>query len=429
MAGTLAREVLLVDFASGTKRATAARLDEAVLGRRPVSESGLRERLFAAAFQGLVYPQIWEDPVVDLEALAVEPGDHIVAIASGGCNILSYLTADPGRITALDLNHAHIALNKLKLSAAQCLPSYWHYANFFAHANLASNIQQFDDYIAPNLDGATRRYWQERDLFGRRRITAFANGFYRTGLLGRFIGASHLLGRMLGVDASAITKAKTLDEQQEYFETSIAPVFDHWLLRILLKHPASLYGLGIPPAQYAALAGDHPGGLPEVLRQRARKLACGFLLKDNYFARQAFARDYDVAGNGALPPYLEDVNFEAVRARAGRVDVRHESMTDFLARSADGSVNGFVLLDAQDWMSPQQLTDLWQQITRCAAPGARVIFRTAADERLLPGKVPDEILSSWTYHARRSKELDARDRSSIYGAFHLYTYDAGATQA
>ena len=429
MAGTLAREVLLVDFASGTKRATAARLDEAVLGRRPVSESGLRERLFAAAFQGLVYPQIWEDPVVDLEALAVEPGDHIVAIASGGCNILSYLTADPGRITALDLNHAHIALNKLKLSAAQCLPSYWHYANFFAHANLASNIQQFDDYIAPNLDSATRRYWQERDLFGRRRITAFANGFYRTGLLGRFIGASHLLGRMLGVDASAITKAKTLDEQQEYFETSIAPVFDHWLLRILLKHPASLYGLGIPPAQYAALAGDHPGGLPEVLRQRARKLACGFLLKDNYFARQAFARDYDVAGNGALPPYLEDVNFEAVRARAGRVDVRHESMTDFLARSADGSVNGFVLLDAQDWMSPQQLTDLWQQITRCAAPAARVIFRTAADERLLPGKVPDEILSSWTYHARRSKELDARDRSSIYGAFHLYTYDAGATQA
>lgn len=429
MAGTLAREVLLVDFASGTKRATAARLDEAVLGRRPVSESGLRERLFAAAFQGLVYPQIWEDPVVDLEALAVKPGDHIVAIASGGCNILSYLTADPGRITALDLNHAHIALNKLKLSAAQCLPSYWHYANFFAHANLASNIQQFDDYIAPNLDGATRRYWQERDLFGRRRITAFANGFYRTGLLGRFIGASHLLGRMLGVDASAITKAKTLDEQQEYFETSIAPVFDHWLLRILLKHPASLYGLGIPPTQYAALAGDHPGGLPEVLRQRARKLACGFLLKDNYFARQAFARDYDVAGNGALPPYLEDVNFEAVRARAGRVDVRHESMTDFLARSADGSVNGFVLLDAQDWMSPQQLTDLWQQITRCAAPGARVIFRTAADERLLPGKVPDEILSSWTYHARRSKELDARDRSSIYGAFHLYTYDAGATQA
>ncbi len=419
----------MVDIAAGTKRATAARLEEAVHGGKLASQFGLRERLFAAAFQGLVYPQIWEDPVVDIEALAIKPGDHIVAIASGGCNVMSYLTADPGRITALDLNHAHIALNKLKLVAARCLPSHWDYANFFAHANLASNIRQFDQYIAPNLDGATRRYWQGRDLLGRRRITAFGRAFYHTGLLGRFIGASHFLGRLLGVDASAIAKARNLQEQQDYFETKIAPVFDHWLLRVLLKHPASLYGLGIPPAQYAALAGDHPGGLPEILRQRVRKLACGFLLKDNYFARQAFGRGYNVGGNGSLPPYLEFANFEAIRARANRVDVRHESMTDFLGRSADSSVNGFVLLDAQDWMSPQQLTALWQQINRCAAPGARAIFRTAADERLLPGKIPDEILSGWTYHAEHSRELYARDRSSIYGAFHLYTCNAGAIAA
>ena len=419
----------MVDVAAGTKRATVARLDEAVHGDRAISEPRLRERLFTAAFQGLVYPQIWEDPVVDIEALAIRPGDHIVAIASGGCNVMSYLTADPGRITALDLNHAHIALNKLKLVAARHLPSYRTYADFFAHANLASNVQQYDDHIAPHLDGATRRYWQERDLFGRRRISAFAKGFYRTGLLGRFIGASHVLGRLLGVDVGARAKSTSLQEQKDYFESRLAPIFDHWLLRTLLKHPASLYGLGIPPAQYAALAGDHPGGLPEVLRQRARKLACGFPLKDNYFARQAFGRAYDMSGEGSLPPYLEPANFETIRARANRVDVRHESLTHFLARSVDGSVDCFVLLDAQDWMSSQQLTDLWRQISRCAAPGARVIFRTAANERLLPGKVPDAILSGWTYDAERSRTLDARDRSSIYGAFHLYVRNAEPASA
>jgi len=177
------------------------------------------------------------------------------------------------------------------------------------------------------------------------------------------------------------------------------------------------------------LAGDQPGGLPEVLRQRARKLACTFPLKDNYFAQQAFGRGYDVAGDGALPPYLEAANFDGIRARANRVSVRHESMTEFLAKSADGSVDGFVLLDAQDWMDSQQLTTLWRQISRCAAPGARVIFRTAANERLLPGKIPAEILSGWDYHAALSKALDARDRSSIYGAFHLYTRNAGAVPA
>jgi S-adenosylmethionine-diacylglycerol 3-amino-3-carboxypropyl transferase len=78
----------LAAIVKGTRRATAACLDKAVHRSRALSVSGMRERLFTAAFQGMVYPQIWEDPVVDMEALAIQPDDHIVAIASGGCNIL-----------------------------------------------------------------------------------------------------------------------------------------------------------------------------------------------------------------------------------------------------------------------------------------------------------------------------------------------------
>ncbi|MFX5578832.1 DUF3419 family protein, partial [Acinetobacter baumannii] len=82
-----------------------------------------------------VYAQIWEDPAVDMEALAITPDCHIVQIASGGCNVLSYLTADPKAITAVDLNTAHIALNKLKLAAARYLPDYETFHRFFARAN------------------------------------------------------------------------------------------------------------------------------------------------------------------------------------------------------------------------------------------------------------------------------------------------------
>lgn len=414
------------DQAAGTKQATVSRLSRAVHRSHALSSEGLRERLFTYAFRGLVYPQIWEDPVVDMEALAIQPGDHIATIASGGCNVLSYLTADPGRITALDLNHTHIALNRLKLAAVRLLPDHNAFSSFFADADKASNTRLFDDYVRDHLDAVTRAYWQGRDLYGRRRIQAFTRGFYRTGLLGRFIGASHVLARLLGADLHDITKAKSLDEQREIFDTKFAPMFDHWLLRKILNHPASLYGLGIPPAQYDALAADHVDGIHGVMRGRLEKLACNFLLKDNYFAWQAFARGYDRAGHGALPPYLEAQNYGCVRDRAHRVDVRHESMTDFLKNSAPQSVDGFVLLDAQDWMNDQQLTELWTEITRSAAPGARVIFRTAADERLLPGRIPDEILSQWFYAHERSRELNARDRSSIYGAFHLYTKGASA---
>jgi S-adenosylmethionine-diacylglycerol 3-amino-3-carboxypropyl transferase len=100
------------------RRATSAGLKAAVHRSKPLSRAGVLERLFTLAFEGLVYPQIWEDPVVDMAALGIGPGHEVIAIASGGCNVLSCLIADPAGITAVDLNGAHIALGRLKICAA-----------------------------------------------------------------------------------------------------------------------------------------------------------------------------------------------------------------------------------------------------------------------------------------------------------------------
>ncbi len=96
------------------------------------------------------------------------------------------------------------------------------------------------------------------------------------------------------------------------------------------------------------------------------------------------------------------------------------SLTETLRGSPAESFDRYVLLDAQDWMTDADLAALWTEIARTARAGARVIFRTAADERLLPGRLPDGLLSRWRYEEERSRELGRRDRSSIYGAFHHY---------
>ncbi len=157
-----------------------------------------------------------------------------------------------------------------------------------------------------------------------------------------------------------------------------------------------------------------------MLKRRVERLACDFPIRENYFASQAFGRRYALASDRSLPPYLQRDNFDALRVRAERVRIDHGSLTDVLAAEPSESLDAYVLLDAQDWMNDAALTALWLQIRRTARPGARVIFRTAADERLLPGRVADEILGAFDYDAARSRELGARDRSSIYGAFHLY---------
>ncbi len=406
--------------ARAVRRETSLGLTSAVHRSRALSRAGLSERLFTLAFSGLVYPQIWEDPEVDLAALALTPDDHVVAIASGSCNVLSYLTADPARISAVDLNGAHIALGRLKLAALRHLPDHDSFFRFFGRADTPANLAAYAAAIAPHLDPVSRAYWEGRRPDGQRRIAAFAQNLYRFGLLGRFIGAGHRLARLYGCDLAAVLAARSLPEQRALFDAHVAPLFDKRFVRWLIRRPASLYGLGIPPAQYVALAKDRPGGMVEVLRHRLERLACGFPIQDNYFAWQAFGRGYAPGPEAALPPYLQPRHFTDLRARTGRVSYRQQAMTAFLAASPEASADAYVLLDAQDWMSDDDLTALWTQITRTARPGARVIFRTAADERCLPGRVPDAILSAWDYAEEESRRLAARDRSAIYGGFHLY---------
>ncbi|NWO96612.1 DUF3419 family protein, partial [Escherichia coli] len=43
-----------------------------------MTKEGLLERAFTFAFRGLVYPQIWEDPVIDMEALQLRSDHHMV---------------------------------------------------------------------------------------------------------------------------------------------------------------------------------------------------------------------------------------------------------------------------------------------------------------------------------------------------------------
>lgn len=202
------------------------------------------------------------------------------------------------------------------------------------------------------------------------------------------------------------------------FERELAPVFDKKFIRWLTDQPASLFGLGIPPAQFEHLAGDER--MAEVLRRRLEKLACDFEIKDNYFAWQAFGRGYDRSESAPLPPYLQRAHWEAMRERVERLDVLRANMVDWIGARPEASMDRFVLLDAQDWMSNAQLDDLWGRITRASRPGARVLFRTAAEPSLLPGRLDEAILSRWRYLDETSADLTRRDRSSIYGGVHVY---------
>ena len=388
----------------------------------PATPRGVLERLFTLMFQGFVYNQIWEDPSVDLDALKLEPHHRIVTIASGGCNVLNYLAAAPARIIAIDLNPHHVALTKLKLAALAHLPDHKSFFRFFGDASDPHNLGAFDAFIRDRLDPVTRDYWQaSHGVRPRRRIEMFARNLYRHGLLGRFIGLLHGVARLHGKKLEDILAAKTQKEQRDAFDQVLGPLFDSAPVRLISRSPLSLYALGIPPAQYDALMSSGRGDAIAVLRERVERLVCDFPIAENYFAWQAFGRSYDLEHRQALPDYLKAENYAPLKSRVSSVSVHHASLLDFLKAQPPQSLDRFVLLDAQDWMSPAQLEALWRQIDRTAnSRDARIIFRTAGETSPLPQKLSPEVLAPWLYHEWQSRVLHAQDRSSIYGGFHIY---------
>ena len=415
------RDSNMADIAQEAGFLKNRKLRQALLQHKALSPKGMSERFFGLLFSGLVYPQIWEDPDVDIAAMELRPDHHIVTIASGGCNMLAYLSRQPRHIDVVDLNPHHVALNRLKLSAFRHMPAHSDLVRFFGVEGTGTNSKAFDAFVAPHLDQATRAYWEKRTITGRRRIEVFDRNIYRTGLLGRFIGAGHLIARLHGVDLKKMLEARSLRDQRQFFDERVAPLFDKPLIRWITSRKSSLFGLGIPPQQYdelASLASD--GSIAPVLRQRLEKLACHFPLRENYFAWQAFARRYPTAEEGMQPAYLKAENYPVIRANVDRVAVHHASFTELLAAKPAASVDRYVLLDAQDWMTDRQLEELWSEITRTAAPGARVIFRTAAERSVIEGRISGATADRWTYLYGRSRELNLQDRSAIYGGFHIY---------
>lgn len=59
----------------------------------------------------------------------------------------------------------------------------------------------------------------------RRRIAMFERGAYRSGLLGSFIGAAHLLAKLYRINPSVMLEARSMEEQRALFEQLLAPMW------------------------------------------------------------------------------------------------------------------------------------------------------------------------------------------------------------
>lgn len=396
----------------------SAALKTAVHQHSLSSLQGMQQRLFSLWFNSFIYNQIWEDPTLDREALQLQSDSQILTIASGGCNVLNYLVDEPARIVALDLNPYHLSLSRLKIAAMQHLPDHAAFYDFFGFANKPINPERYQHYIKAHVSKELDEFWMGRSLLGQRRINMFRDDLYRHTRFGYFMRFLHWIARRTNYAPEKLLQAKTLDEQREIFEQHIAPFFDNRLVKWLGKLPMSVFSLGIPPQQYKAM--KEQGNLIGQYRERVERLACQFPIQNNYFAWQGFSHSYDHEQREAIPDYLQAEHYTLIRQQLDKVETQLGSMIEYLEAQPAGSFDRFVFLDAQDWMTDDVLQQLWEQVARVAKPGSRIIFRTAADESPLEQALPPALLAGFDYDPQQSRAFFEKDRSAIYGGFHLY---------
>jgi S-adenosylmethionine-diacylglycerol 3-amino-3-carboxypropyl transferase len=399
---------------------------------RPFADH-IHDGLFQMLFhRSLLYNTCWEDPAVDRQALRLGPSDTVLVITSAGCNALDYALESPRAVWAVDFNPRQTALLELKTTAIRHL-DYETFFDVFGRGRSRGFRQLYRRALRPHLSPAARRFWDRRCRWFEGH--GWRNNFYWRGLAGLFArlirdycGCRPGLRRAL-LD---LLDAPDLASQRRIYARRVEPALWSPAMEWFLRRSLTMCLLGIPSAQRQEI-GDHRDALPLYIRDVLRHIFRDIPARTNYFWGVYIRGHYTET---CCPRYLQRPSFD--RLRRGLVDRIHPrtgSVTDFL-RSAPEPISRFVLLDHMDWLSgnqPEALAEEWEQILDRAAPGARVIFRSAARRpRFLEtlrvrrkGSAPRPLHDFLTFDPVTAETLSRQDRVGTYASFHIADINSG----
>jgi S-adenosylmethionine-diacylglycerol 3-amino-3-carboxypropyl transferase len=339
----------------------------------------LDQRLFSLVTdRSLVYNACWEDPAVDREILSLGAEDDVLVITSAGCNALDYALQAPRSVWAVDANPRQNALLALKV-AALCKLDHNDVWQLFGEGRHPRARQLYATRLRDVLDPFARQFWDRRiGWFDSRRGSFYYHGLSGLAAWGfrRYLG----LQPKLRAAVERMFEAGSVEAQRAIYQNEVGPRLWTRPVNALLSSQLVMNLLGVPHPQRKLVELQHGGQVAGFIREAIEYVVCRLPLRDNYFWRVYFTGRYT---EDCCPEYLKPHNHTALReGLLDRIHWRTDTVTGFL-RQHSGTVSRFVLLDHMDWMStyyPDALREEWEEILRCAAPGARILLRSAQSQ-------------------------------------------------
>jgi S-adenosylmethionine-diacylglycerol 3-amino-3-carboxypropyl transferase len=350
-----------------------------------------------AAFDHIRYAQVWEDADVLTDALGDVAGGTLVSICSAGDNVLAMLTSGPDRVVAVDVSLAQIACLRLRIGAFRSLSH-----NEFLELTGSRPSERRPELLARALahsDPETRRFWERlsEDVaqFGIGGIGKFERYFriFRTRLL-PFVHSKTTI--------SDVFTPRTEAERALFFDTR----FNTFRWRLLLNIFFSRFVMGRFGRDKAFF--DHVDGSPA--KHVARRLRHAGIETDP--SKNPYLRWIMTGTHGAaLPMAWRPENYEIIRDRLDRIDIRTGSLEAFLETGE--KAQGFNLSDIFEYMSPEMYSRVYGSVLSAATPGARLVYWNM----MAPRRVPPAYCERVATLTNLENQLKAQDMAFFYADF------------
>ena len=353
----------------------------------------------AADFSILRYAQCWEDADVLLEALAIEPGDTCLSIASAGDNVLAMLTRDPARVIAVDLSPAQLAALDLRLQAYRRLE----HGELLEIMGSTPSDRRLELYqrLRPHLPIEARGFWDAQEALVRE---------HGIGGAGRFERYFRLFRRRLlplvhsARTVEALLEGGTPERREEFY----ARRWDTWRWRMLFRVFFSRFvmgRLGRDPAFFRYVEGS----VADRILQRTRHALTALDPRENPYLQWILAERHVTA----LPVALRRQNFDVIRERLDRVEMRQATVEEVLETAAPHTVARFNLSDIFEYMSEANHRRILELAVRAGQPGGRLAYWNM----LVPRSRPPDMASVLRPRQDDAQRLHHQDRAFFYSAF------------
>jgi S-adenosylmethionine-diacylglycerol 3-amino-3-carboxypropyl transferase len=355
-----------------------------------------------ARFDQIRYAQCWEDADILVPALAIEPGDVCLSIASAGDNSLALLTRDPARVIAVDLSEAQLACLDLRCAAYTAL-DHREFLELYG-VRVSEKRGRYLDACWPHLrDPFSAAFWSAK------REDVIAHGF---GTLGKFERYFRLFLQYVlplvhsKARVAKLLTAKSRAEREAFFNSE----WNSWRWRTLISlffSRRTMGALGRDPRFFDYMEGDLIGHIMGRVRHAAVELDPSQNPYIHWILTGTFG--------AALPLALRAEHYETIRQRLGRIEWRRAAIEDAASALASEGVRPkrYNLSDIFEYMSPENTERLLRRFAESGAPAGRLAYWNMMVPRSRPESLSDRLVP----RAEEAAQYFAKDRAFFYRAF------------